>query len=522
MKVFDYFLRYTKLDKAAVICDDVPISYSELFLKIKSRVKELSLEQNCCEGRLVLVQRSLKLNAIIDIMACLSQNYAFINIPSNFPDKRIEQICNISKPYAYISDSSYKIYNNYRSYARDLAYMIFTSGTTGEPKGVMVSDNNLVEFLNALQNICPCNENTTMLQFASFSFDASIWEIFATLCFGGTLVLTPHNKTLFFADLSEFIKHNQVNRALLTPIVARTLVVHDVPSLKDLFVGGDVFHKDILENWSGHYNLWNAYGPTEATICVALHKFRKNDQITIGKAFGKVDLSIQNGELVIKGDQVAIGHVTSKGMSLYNKKYCTGDLVSQNANGDIIFNGRVDDQIKIRGGYRISLQEIQKTIENIPNAGSVLVITIDGDGEKEMVCFFDGCSSPRDLEKAIAQVLPQYMVPSKLIHLDTWPLNNSGKIDRNALKKLIAPIQMPEKATTINVDRIVRIWEEVLSSKICEKSNFFELGGQSFQALQVIQRYAMELGVTMELIDFFQCPVLEDQMILLNKKEKAI
>jgi non-ribosomal peptide synthetase component F len=146
-----------------------------------------------------------------------------------------------------------------------------------------------------------------MLQFASFSFDASIWEIFSTLCYGGTLVLTPEDSVLLSDRLAEFIVNNNISRALLTPVVARTIVPKNLDTMKDLFVGGDAFHQSIIEDWNEKYDLWNAYGPTEATVCVTVHKFRKEDQVVLGKALPKNKLSIPDGELVIEGDQVAIG-----------------------------------------------------------------------------------------------------------------------------------------------------------------------------------------------------------------------
>jgi acyl-coenzyme A synthetase/AMP-(fatty) acid ligase len=517
LRIFDLFLKNKELQKDAIVCGDAHISYKDLADKVKLRSLELNLQSR--NGSLVIIRRSKKIDAIVDVLACLKMEIGFLNLPGKYPLERIEKIKNITSPYAIISDESCNTFDNGRLYNEDLAYMIFTSGTTGEPKGVMVSNKNLLSFLDALQNTVPTNENTVMLQFASFSFDASIWEIFSMLCYGGTVVLTPENTVLLSNDLAEFIVKNNINRALLTPIVARTIVSKNISTMEDLFVGGDAFHPSILDDWNGKYNLWNAYGPTEATVCVIVHKFRKGDPIVLGNALHKNELSIINGELIIDGDQVALGHISSDGISLYNGNYNTGDLVSSDESNNFIFHGRKDDQVKVRGGYRISIQEVTKSIESLKNVRCAYVLTYPSGDTQEICCFFEGEQNEAELQKIVTNVLPSHMIPSIFVRVEKWPLNSSDKIDRNELAKMI-PIA---NANTSSVDifQLMELWKEILATKnsIDEKSNFFQLGGQSFQALQIIQRYINDFALSMELVDFFKNPTPEEQIIFFSKMQ---
>lgn len=519
LRVFDLFLKNKELSKDAIVCGDVHISYKELIDKVNLRsqeLKELNLQSR--KGSLVIIKRSKKIDAIIDVLTCLKMEFGFLNLPEKYPQKRIAKIKDITSPYAIISDESCKVFDNSRLYNEDLAYMIFTSGTTGEPKGVMVSNKNLLSFLDALQNTVPTDEHTIMVQFASVSFDASIWEIFSMLCYGGTVVLTPENTVLLSNNLAEFIVKNNINRALLTPIVARTIVSKNIHTMRDLFVGGDAFHQSILDDWNEKYNLWNAYGPTEATVCVIVHKFKKADPIVLGNALHKNELSIINGELVIKGDQVALGHISSDGISLYNGVYNTGDLVSLDENNNFIFHGRKDDQVKIRGGYRISLQEVTRSIESLESVRCAYVLTYSSGDTQEICCFFEGEQNETELQKIAANVLPSHMMPSMFVRVEKWPLNGSDKIDRNALSEMISIAKT--NTSSFDVFQLMKLWKEILATNsIDEKSNFFQLGGQSFQALQIIQRYINDFALSMELVDFFKNPTPEEQMIFFSKKQ---
>ncbi|GHT91035.1 hypothetical protein FACS1894122_02670 [Alphaproteobacteria bacterium] len=511
LTVFDLFFKNQSFSKDAIISGDRRISYGELCEKVSARSQELAMNKPSNGGIMVIIHRSKKLDAIVDVLSCLNLGFAFLNLPYKYPQERIERIKNIIRPYAIITDESCIIHDEYKTYHDDLAYMIFTSGTTGEPKGVMISNNNLLSLLDALQNTAPTCVNTTMLQFASFSFDASIWEIFSTLCYGGTLVLTPENVVLLADSLAEFIRNNSINRALLTPVVARTIVSKNINTMKDLFIGGDAFHESILSDWSGEYNLWNAYGPTETTVCVIVHKFKKDDSIVLGKALFKNELSICNEELTIKGDQVGIGHISSDGTNLYNGVYNSGDVVSLDENGDFVFHGRKDDQIKIRGGYRVSLQEVKKNIESLKEIECAYVLAHSNGDTKEMYCFFEGKLSEKELEESVSKILPHHMVPSRFIRVDKWPLNSSDKIDRN---KLIETLTIKQNiASVISRASVVELWKNILDvDAIDDNSNFFELGGQSFQALQIIQEYINNFGLSMELVDFFKNPTLMEQV----------
>ncbi|MFA5075519.1 MAG: non-ribosomal peptide synthetase [Candidatus Babeliales bacterium] len=500
----------------AVVDDCLNVTYEELIGLAKAKaeqIKKIIGENN--QTKIVITQRNKKLDAITDTLACWMLKYGFLNLPVNYPKDRLLSIIDLIHPVFFITDEKQYFHKNSYTYNSDLAYMIFTSGTTGVPKGVMIGQNNLQAFVNALQQVLPTDLNTRMLQYASFSFDASIWEIFATLSFGGTIILTP-NEVLISDSLEAFMKKYEVSRALLTPVVAQSIINKFISSLKELIVGGDAFPPKILELWGQHFRLWNAYGPTEATICVLMHEFKtKQESIVLGKPLQGNNLLIDDiGQMIILGNQVGIGYLEKDKICYFNGRYETGDLIKQTEDNNFIFKGRIDSQIKIRG-YRLSLNEVQLTIQSINGIESCCVIAVEEHATTSLYAFYQGEITEAVLTGYVSNILPHYMIPARFIKLSEWPLMPSGKINKNALRESVQTIvSVKSFCTNEKIEEDFKtIWQNVLGvHDIDLDGNFFQLGGQSFQALQVLQDYVDKFNFDIDLITFFNKPTLNEQI----------
>lgn len=507
----------------ALISKDTYFTYAKLYEEVCKRADELKSvfdSQEEYTGKIAIIRRKTKLLTIIDMMAVMHMGYAFLYVPIDYPEERFLKIISVVKPQLIITDQDLIVQKDYVRYTNDLAYLIYTSGSTGIPKAVMITHKNLEHFIRNLQKTIPTLPSTIMLQYSNLTFDASIWEIFATLMFGGTLVISE-NQILDTAALTHFINLHKINRALLTPIIANGILKNDT-TLQDLIIGGDTFKTSFLEDWTVKYNLWNAYGPTEGTVCVLLHKFQsKSEAIVLGAPLYKeaLHLDTESDELVIYGEQVAYGHINDKGLTLYHGVFNTGDLV-QKHNNSYIFKGRKDHQIKVRGGYRVSIEEIKNTIESIEGVQSAFVCAQhQKTSYPELYCFYEGKISQDLLRNTINDLIPEYMVPAFIIAIDIWPINTSGKIDKDLL--ISTHSTKLSKQNCISEERIIAIWSAILgNNNIAPEDNFFSIGGGSFTALQVIEAYLKEFGITLELADFFITPVLKDQLeIIINTKE---
>jgi amino acid adenylation domain-containing protein/non-ribosomal peptide synthase protein (TIGR01720 family) len=385
------------------------------------------------------------------------------------------------------------------------AYVVFTSGTTGTPKGVVVTHRAVVTGLDELgraAGMTAMGSETRTLQFASYSFDASIADIFCALQLGGCVcVMSDESRSP--ADITDFIQLSRATYAGITPSFASLLDPRSVPSLRVLCLSGEAMPASQIEAWSGYVKMVNMYGPTEASIaCIANSEVtRTTDPSNIGRAFRGstwiVDESDYNqlraigssGELLIEGpilareylkrpEQTAAAFITNppwlQDIRPNSRLYKTGDIVRYNTNGTISYIGRKDNQIKING-QRVEVSEIEETLRAClePEAGSITVELLDRKplGEADVLTAFVYIArhdpGPAQEDKAgskkpfaildnplllesfqsmlprldsFSSKLPRYMVPQAFIPIDSLPLTTSGKVDRRALRNAAAAL----------------------------------------------------------------------------------
>jgi amino acid adenylation domain-containing protein len=428
-----------------------------------------------------------------------------------------------------------------------LAYVIYTSGSTGDPKGVMIEHGALANHMLWMQRALPLTEQDRVLQKTAFSFDASIWEFYAPLLAGAQLVMAEPHGHLDLDYLANLIQRRGVSVLEFAPASLQALVEHgglaESPSLRRILSGGDVLRTDLAESLSQQTaaELFNAYGPTEATIGVTIAKYDcaqcAGDTVPLGRPIDNVQLYVLDnhqqlcpigrpGELHIGGACLARGYLNRPDLTAERfvanpfwphasdceRLYRTGDLVRYRADGQLEFIARVDDQIKVRG-FRIEPGEVEAALlKRIDVDESVVIAREDTLGDKRLVAYVvpaaDAELSASDLRTGLIEKLPEHMVPSAFVVLDELPFAPSGKVDRRALpppdikhltsREVTPPITGVEK-------RIAEIFCDFLPvDQVDVHANFFELGGHSLLATQVVSRLRKAFSLDIPLIAFFQ------------------
>ncbi|KAF6583537.1 non-ribosomal peptide synthetase [Paenibacillus sp. EKM211P] len=424
-----------------------------------------------------------------------------------------------------------------------LAYIMYTSGTTGQPKGVMVEHRNVVRLVKHA-NYARLDADTRILQTGSVVFDASTFEIWGALLNGGQLVLVSQDVILDVLKLKEAVRSHSITTMFLTTPLFNQLSQQDLAlfeGIRELLVGGDVMsvpHMNRVLKAHPSLRISNIYGPTENTTFSTVHAINgvQSESVPIGRPIHNstayvVDRSMQLqpvgvwGELLVGGDGVARGYRNRPDLTaeqFIDSPFCngercyrTGDLVRWNADGTLEYKGRIDAQVKIRG-YRIELGEVEAQLLKLEAVREAVVIAReDEQGQKQLCAYVVTHADVQlsELRSALNRELPSYMVPSYFVQLEQLPLTPNGKVDRRALPR-------PEGGISSGAEyvppqnqlqaQLVIIWKEVLEiERIGIKDNFFEAGGHSLRATHVISLIHKQLHKNVQLKDLFQHPTIE-------------
>jgi len=433
--------------------------------------------------------------------------------------------------------------------AHDLAYVIFTSGSTGVAKGVMIEHRGVCNLARSHAVNFSVEPRSRILQFASFSFDASVFEIVMALCQGAALYLFSQETALTEAALKDAVARNAITHAVLPPaVLAYSADTSSLDPVRTLIVAGDTLSNALAERWTRGRDLINAYGPTEITVCATLYHCGTevlgnapigrpicNARVNILNEFGEAVPIGVAGELYVGGAGVARGYLnqpkltaerfvpdsysTEAGMRLYK----TGDLGRWRSDGAIEFLGRNDDQVKIRG-FRIELGEIQARLTQYPGIGEAVVLAREeGAGEKRLVAYYtmerscvpggeEAEVEAEHLRVHLASGLPDYMVPAAYVRMEKLPLTSNGKLDRKALPAPLADAyahpgyQAPQGELE---STLCGIWSELLRlDRVGRHDNFFQLGGHSLLATRMVSRVRSVLGVELVIQNVFEFPTV--------------
>ncbi|MBV1840790.1 non-ribosomal peptide synthetase [Photobacterium ganghwense] len=440
--------------------------------------------------------------------------------------------------------------------ASELAYIMFTSGSTGQPKGVAISHHAMNHFVAAAAATYGVTAADRVLQFAPFNFDASIEEIFVTLSQGATLVLRTDAMLESMATFSDSVQAATISVLDLPTAFWNEWVVSlqagtaSMPgTLRGVIIGGEAVYPEPLAQWqkavqnarqaagsalASGIHLFNTYGPTETTVvatCNDLQHFRgEHSQLPIGLPLPGVNVLVLDsqsrpaatGELVIMGDTLADGYLGQNHPAFstlqvgdeLRRVYRTGDRVTLE-HGQLVYLGRIDNEFKI-SGYRIQPGEVESHLLALTGIEEACVQGMVFDnGLRRLVAFVAGEQYDRfnalAIKKALQESLPPAMIPTDFRFFSSLPKTGSNKVDRKALLAGYQQDSTGQVLASETENRVGAIWQQILGvGSIDSQDNFFELGGQSLQTIQIVNRLGSEFEVSIKVSDVFDRPVLSD------------
>jgi len=418
----------------------------------------------------------------------------------------------------------------------DLAYVLYTSGSTGNPKGVEIGHEALINLLTSFRTNPGFTADDSLLAVTTLSFDIAALELFLPLISGGELILAPKSVTADPRQLNELFVSSQPSVMQATPATWRALIEAGWQGSSTLRIlcGGEALPRDLAESLierSGE--LWNVYGPTETTIWSTVARVTPGDgPVPIGRPIANTRIHILDkyhntapigvvGELFIGGAGLAHGYrhradltaerfVTIRGERLYR----TGDLARYRPDGTILCLGRVDNDEKIRG-YRVAVEEIEGALAEHPDVVAAAVRSWpDASGERALAAYIvtrgDTLPSRAALREYLAKTLPDYMIPSHFEHLPALPMTPNAKVDRKALPQPggagAREIEPPQGETE---QKLAAIWCDLLRiGQVSRDDSFFELGGHSLLVARLLVRIEQQWGRRIGMAEFFQAPTL--------------
>ena len=554
-------------DKTAIIDDKRRMSYGELDREVNN-LAALLYKNDVKPGSVVPVFLERSKDYAVSIMAILKAGAAFLPLDTDMPRERIEHMLGDSKARLMLVDgnSSEKIKfkgkkilvgNGYpscsgqsksrpRIKANDPAYLIYTSGTSGKPKGVLVSHGNLINYHYWFTRAAGMTANDRSLVISSFAYDALYTQFFGCLLSGGELHIVPKETYLQAEKLLQYINNNKITFLKVTPSLLNVYVNSagfsriNLDKLRLIVVGGEEANaEDILRIHKLHprMKIMNHYGPTEATIgCVAgAVDFKRLDdsgsRITIGHPIDNTRAYILDtnmkllpanipGELYIGGNGVGLGYWNNKKMTAEKfikdpfrksgRMYRTGDRARWSDGGEIEFFGRIDDQIKIRG-LRVEPKEVEAILTNHRAVRQAVVIPRIMKKNRSVLFAYvvlKGKADLTEIKNFLRNSLPEQMIPDYIVPLESLPLTRHNKIDRQALPEpdhdsIYKTDYFPPATDTEK--ELAKIWQTVLGiEKTGRNDNFFNIGGQSLKAIQVQSRINKLYKISLPLKEIFQ------------------
>lgn len=427
----------------------------------------------------------------------------------------------------------------------DPAYMLYTSGSTGRPKGVVVSHHGLAALARTLGRPMEAGPGSRWLQFASPSFDAFIAEFLVALLNGATSVLLPQ-ADLVGNGLPAALREYLISHIILPPALLPSLSPEDLGPVEHLLVAGEACPGELVERFSAGRRMYNAYGPTEATVCTTVSApLSGSGTPPLGDPADGTRIQILDrwlrpvrdgvpGELCISGDGLAHGYWNRAGMTATSfvadpfgppgsRMYRSGDVVRRRPDGELEFLGRSDEQVKIRG-HRVEPGEIEAALHGLPGIEQA-VVTVDVSRAGRRLAAYvvpSGTDAPDPVELAdqAAAVLPGYMVPSAFVAVDRIPMTPNGKTDRKALPSVDWSEQSRTGYTAprTSAERdLAELWCELLGlERVGIHDDFFRVGGDSVGAVRMVSRAADVFGARLQVRTVFDRPTVADLAALLT------
>lgn len=560
-------------DKIACRCEDEVITYDELN-RTANRLASRLRGKGVKPGVVVALISKRSIRTVAAIFGILKAGGIYMPIDSDFPLDRIRDVVQLSKAriLLIIDESleesvfsedleiikfSEKTYHNEDhhnlhtiSKPSDIAYIIYTSGSSGKPKGVMVTHSNVIRLFFNERPIFDFSDRDRWTLFASFSFDVSVWEMYGALLHGGELIIVPKDTTQEPKKLLRLIEFTNTTVLNLVPPVFYNLVENELLtlprqlSIRYIIFAGDKLHPNKLIKWRQLYSdvkFINMYGITETTVHTTYKEISEleisDGRSNIGKPIPTTQIYVLDdnlkfvpvgvpGRLYVSGEGLSAGYYNDAELTMQKyvsnpfaegKLYDSGDIGRYLPNGDIEYIGRQDGQVQIRG-YRVELGEIERTLQNF-NGVKNLIVTCETDENEENYIYAyvikeTGAELIDSLRQYAIRHLPQYMVPSYFIEANHLPITSNGKIDYKQLKH-IASTSFRNKTVDLPTDeleeRLYDIWKSVLNKvDFGIYDNFFFIGGHSLRAAKITGLIHKEYNLHVSLGSFFENPTIRE------------
>lgn len=551
-------------DSVAVICEDQQMAYWELNYTANQLANELKANGVGADVIVgVIAERSVAV--LIAILAVLKAGGAYLPVGPEYPEERALYMLEDCQVKILLTDNQ-RIPKGYSHLLIDinstrpaqaeivnpavtrlssnLAYINYTSGTTGKPKGVMLENRSVINLVYAIRQIIAYQHDDIFLSLITISFDVFLTETILPLSFGAKIVIGTSEQQANAIKTANVLEKEKITVLQATPSMMQSFLlekelIKPLRALKYLLVTGETFPIILLERVRLVTNarIYNLYGPTEATVWASVKEVTGNQTLNIGKPIGNARVYILGaqgelqpigvaGELCIGGHGIARGYFGQDDLSREKfipspfingeRLYKTGDLAMWLPDGNIEFLGRIDHQVKIRG-LRIEPGEIESSLLSYDHIEEALVMDrIDKNGDRFLCAFVVSPKSLKesDLREFLSNHLPRYMIPTMFVQLEKIPLLPNGKRDRTLLQSLNLEVnRKTDYKSPINKieEKVVEIWSDILGmgkKTISTDANFFELGGHSLKATILMSRVHKMFDTKVSLAFFFKNPTV--------------
>jgi amino acid adenylation domain-containing protein len=578
-------------ESVAVAMEGEQLTYSELNSRANRVGRVLEREGAGREG-LVAIYMPRSIEMIICILGVLKSGGAYVPIDPGYPRQRVayvledsgaSQVLTMHEMRWEIAEHGARVIEIDRQWdeiaeqrddgvgvsatAENGAYVIYTSGSSGDPKGVVVTHQNVARLMRATESSFEFSEKDVWTMFHSYAFDFSVWEMWGALLNGGRLVVVPYWVSRSPEEFYELVSREGVTVLNQTPSAFRQFIVADGVKRKELrlrvvIFGGEALELASLGEWVSRHGdaepqLVNMYGITETTVHVTYRRVMQRDvEQAKGSVIGRritdlrmyvLDESLQpipvgvTGEIYVSGEGLARGYLKRAALTAEKfipapygegggRMYRSGDLGRYQESGEIEYLGRADQQVKVRG-YRIELGEIEAVLMAHEGVREAVAAMREVEGaEKQLVAYVVSRGTVEikasELREYLNERLPEYMVPAVIVSLDSIPLTTNGKVDRRALpepRAARAHLEETRMAPESDAERtIAEIWQDVLGlDEVGVDDNFFDVGGDSINVIQVHARLREAFSRDVSIIEIFQYPTVRLIAAYLTRTEAS-